>query len=100
MPEAIEDGIRFGRRILPAIACVLLMLAISGCGIAAKVNARSDYQKSLAAYKVCLGANSSNVIACEAQRLAMEADERAYNDFTAGIQLGGTRSLTIDQRSR
>ena len=57
------------------LALVLcLTLLISGCGIAAKVNARDDMFKSKDAYKACLAANPDNPDKCEALRRAYEAD--------------------------
>jgi hypothetical protein len=53
-----------------------LLLLLSGCGIAAKVNARHDMEASKAAYKACLA--TSGPEACEGQHLAYEADLSAY----------------------
>jgi hypothetical protein len=49
---------------------------LSGCGIAAKVNARQDMEASKAAYKACLATRAPE--ACEGQRQAYEADLSAY----------------------
>jgi outer membrane murein-binding lipoprotein Lpp len=64
---------------------VLSALAAAGCGTTgttgttAKVDALpSELQKSIAEYRACVDANGRRAKACEAQRLAMEAEERAY----------------------
>jgi hypothetical protein len=57
----------------------------SCCGLAARVDARQNYQQSTAAYRACLDANSANLSACDAKRLALEADERAYNTLSAPL---------------
>lgn len=66
---------------------------LAGCGVAARYDARTDYQNSTAAYKACLAANPPQ--ACENQRLIMEADARKY-DSVAGGHASGT--LTIQNR--
>ena len=38
----------------------------------------SELQKSIAEYRACVDANAKRVKVCEAQRLSMEAEERAY----------------------
>lgn len=73
-------------------ATAVCALSVAGCGIAAKVDARENYQRSLAEYRACLEANSANVPACEGKRLIMETDERAFNNMSAGIQQGGNRT--------
>jgi hypothetical protein len=66
----------------------------SGCGIAAKVNARNDTEASKAAYKACLAQNAPSPAASEGAHLAYEADVKAYRATSAGIKPG--RSDTID----
>ena len=75
--------------IVAAAACA------TGCGIAAKVDARNEYQVSTEKYKQCLEANPSAPQQCEGLRLAMEADERKYNNLSAGITPGGQRSSNV-----
>jgi hypothetical protein len=75
---------------MKAVLGVAVFMTLAGCGVIAKIDARNDYQQSRAAYKQCLAENQSDPAACDARRLAMEADERAYNNFTAGIHFGGT----------
>lgn len=87
-------------RNMKAALGVAALMTLAGCGIVAKVDARNDYQQSRAAYKECLADNQSNPAACEARRLAMEADERAYNNLAAGIQLGGSGSVNVNTQSR
>jgi hypothetical protein len=64
---------------------VLSALAAAGrgttgtTGTTAKVDALpSELQKSIAECRACVDANGRRAKACEAQRLSMEAEERAY----------------------
>ena len=51
-------------------------VAVGGCGVTAKVEARNAYQKPLAAYRACLAAHSDDApTACQSQKLAIEPDE-------------------------
>jgi hypothetical protein len=68
----------------PALV-VLCMLALVGCGIVAKIDARTEYQKTVADYSACLDAHPWELKACDGKRLAMEAEERAYNNLFAGV---------------
>lgn len=72
-------------RAFVVLAC---SLGLAGCGIAAKVDARQEYQQSAEAYKRCLVANPAAPKNCEGLRLAMEADERKYTNMSAGINAG------------
>lgn len=74
---------------------LLCAAALSGCGIAAKINARDQYQQSLEAYKACLAQNAANPNACEADRLALQADQSAYQTMSAGITPNGNHSVVI-----
>ena len=83
-----------------AVACLL-----SGCAgspIAMERDARLNYEKSVTSYRNCLAANASNVNACEAQRLTMELDERAFNNLSADVntKLSGnsTSNIIVQQR--
>ena len=82
------------------LVLLLTALPIAGCGIAAKIDARQDYQASEAQYKSCLTANAAAPQNCEGLRLAMEADERKYTNFSAGTNPGSqtTRNVTILNR--
>ena len=92
---------------MKTIMCVGLLAAaclLSGCAgspIAAANNARSNYEKSVGDYRNCLAANTSNVNACQAQRLTMESEERAYNNLTADVNTklsrGYTNSVIVQQ---
>jgi hypothetical protein len=63
---------------------IMPAFALAGCAVAAKIDARNDYQASRAQYKDCLAQHAARPHACEGLRLAMEADERAYNDLNGG----------------
>ena len=87
---------------------VLSALAVAGCvttgttdatGTTAKVDALpSELQKSIAEYRACVDAKG-RVKACEAQRLSMEAEERAYFNRSSGTQ-GGTSASNVNIQSR
>jgi hypothetical protein len=87
-------------RIVLATTAAVSCLALGGCGIGAKVEARNDYQASEAQYKACLVENSATPQKCEGLRLAMEADERKYNNFSSGITAGGHSSSTTTVLNR
>jgi hypothetical protein len=67
------------------VAIVAFAVALSGCGIAAKVDARNDMEQSKAAYKNCLAANPSNPSACAGLEAAFQADLAAYRATSAGV---------------
>lgn len=74
-------------------------LLLAGCAVVAVRDASQQYQQSLVAYKACLGANAVNPRACEAQRLVLEADERAYtNRVAATFGDNSTRNVNIQSR--
>lgn len=79
---------------------LVLCLPLAGCGLAAKVDARREYQDSAAQYKTCLTSNPASPQNCEGLRLAMEADERKYNNMSAGIDPGSQRSANITVLNR
>ncbi len=76
--------------IVPALAVLL-----SGCGIAAKVNARHDMEASKVAYKACLAQHGLDATPCEGPRQAYEADLAAYRATSAGVRAGAT--ITVQQ---
>jgi hypothetical protein len=82
------------------LGIVALCAALGGCGIAARVDARNDYQTSAANYKACLSANPSAPQSCESYRLIMETDERKYNDLSAGLNPGSQRTGTLTVLNR
>jgi hypothetical protein len=67
------------------VGAVLCALMLGGCSIAAKIDARTEYQKTVADYRACLDAHPWELKACDGKRLAMEAEERAYNNLSAGV---------------
>jgi hypothetical protein len=71
-----------------ALASIAALLLLSGCGVAAKVGARNDYLASEANYKNCLAQNSANPHQCDGLRMALEVDERKYQNLTAGSSGG------------
>jgi outer membrane murein-binding lipoprotein Lpp len=84
---------------------VLSALAVAGCvttgitGTTAKVDAMpSELQKSIAEYRACVDAKG-RIKACEAQRLAMKAEERAYFNRSSGTQ-GSTSASNVNIQSR
>ena len=87
---------------------VLSALAVAGCvttgttgttGTTAKVDAMpSELQKSIAEYRACVDAKG-RIKACEAQRLAMEAEERAYFNRSSGTQ-GSMSASNVNIQSR
>jgi hypothetical protein len=91
---------------------VLSALAVAGCvttgtptgttgttGTTAKVDVLpSELQKSIAEYRACVDAKG-RVKVCEAQRLSMEAEERAYFNRSSGTQ-GGTSASNVNIQSR
>jgi ABC-type uncharacterized transport system auxiliary subunit len=94
---------RIGRRTLLAmssLAIVALAVTLAGCGVMARmedrqeyVKARQQYEESTAGYRSCLGINQANPRTCEAQRLAMESDERAFNNIS-----GHAANINVQQR--
>jgi len=73
-----------------------LPILLTDCGIAAKVNARSEMEASKAAYKDCLARSPQNISACEASRLSYEADIKAYRATSAGIQPGRNDTINLN----
>jgi hypothetical protein len=73
---------------------------LSGCGIAARVDARNEYQVSSANYKACLAANPATPQNCESLRLAMETDERKYNNLSAGLNPGSQTQSNVTVLNR
>lgn len=80
------------------VAATILAGGLGGCGIAAKVEGRQDYRSSVAAYMECLATRAPKE--CEGLRLAMEANERQFNDLSAGMTPGGQRSAHINVENR
>jgi hypothetical protein len=81
------------------LAVFIGFLALSGCAVVARNDARNDYQASASNYKACLGTNQADPQNCEGLRLAMETDERKYNNLSAGITGAQTSSnITVLNR--
>jgi hypothetical protein len=76
----------------------IALISLSGCGISARTEARNEYQVSVERYKECLVANQSRPQQCEGLRLAMEADERKFNNISAVP--GSQRNANITVLSR
>lgn len=83
-----------------AIAAVLLVAPLAGCAVVAKMDARQEYQASAANYKTCLGANPSAPQSCESLRLAMETDERKFNNLSAATNPNGQFSGNVTVLNR
>jgi hypothetical protein len=75
------------------LVIVVSFLMLSGCGIVARNDARIEYQGSAANYKACLVSNPAAPQNCEGLRLAMETDERKFNNVSAVP--GAQRSDTV-----
>jgi hypothetical protein len=75
-----------------------LVLTVTGCGIAAKIQARQAYQQATADYDACLSAHSTHLDICEAKRQIMLTDEAEYNNFAAGIYAGGSHAVNVSGR--
>lgn len=73
----------------------LLALPLVGCGLAARVESRNDYRASTEQYKACLAENPATPRNCEGLRLAMEADERRFNNLAAGATPGAQTSSSV-----
>jgi len=83
-----------------AITALILVVPLAGCAVAAKMEARTDYQASAEQYKACLGANPASPQNCDSLRLAMEVDERKYNNLSAGTNPGSQTSANVTVLSR
>jgi len=59
---------------------------LSGCGIAAKVNARHDMEASKVAYRACLAQHGQDAAVCDGLRQAYEADLSAYRATSAALR--------------
>jgi len=85
------------KRLLFVVPLVLIVAGCAGSLFAARRDAQHNYERSTAEYRVCLAHSPPQ--ACEGKWLAMEADERAYNTFTASM--GGkvdTSNINVQNR--
>jgi hypothetical protein len=64
----------------PVVIASLLTLA--GCAVAARIEARRNYEDAVAVYRACLTAHPADTSACESSRLSMEAEGKLYEDLT------------------
>ena len=94
-PEMIIDVQRAFMRARQFVAIGFMSFLLSGCGIAARVDARNEYQVSAANYKACLAANPAAPQNCESLRLAMETDERKYNNLSSGLNPGSQTQSSV-----
>lgn len=82
------------------LAILSLCTILGGCAVAARMDAQQEYRASAANYKSCLVANPAAPHACESLRLAMETDERKYNNLSAGMSPDGQRTGTLTVLNR
>ena len=66
------------------LAIVFWALAISGCGITAKGEARDDMMQAQAAYTQCLQQNRAETALCDGYKQIYEADVHTYRTASAG----------------
>jgi hypothetical protein len=64
---------------------VAVTMALSACGLAARMDAHNDMETSKTAYKACLAANSAKPSACESEKLSYEADLKAFEATASGM---------------
>jgi hypothetical protein len=74
---------------------IVMAFAVSGCGFAAKVQARDDMMQAKRDYTQCLQQNSAEPRRCEGLKETYEADLQAYRATSAGVKPG--YSLTVDR---
>jgi hypothetical protein len=80
------------------LAC-LLPVALGGCAVADQVQSRQEYKESAARYKGCLESNPATPQNCEGLRLAMETDERKFNNMGSAMSgRQGTANVNILNR--
>jgi uncharacterized lipoprotein YajG len=78
---ALAEKVQQMKKVFPLLAAACLLSGCAGSPMAMERTARQNYEKSVADYRNCLAANSSNVNVCQAQRLIMETDELAFNNL-------------------
>jgi hypothetical protein len=83
----------------------LAAVCLSGCAgspVAIQREAQRQYATSVTNYRTCLTENSTNVKACEGLRLAMEANERAFNNMSSSLppNFSSMRSVNIQEQQR
>jgi hypothetical protein len=75
---------------------VMAGVTLSGCGIAAKIDARNEMMDSKRDYTNCLTAHPDDTKACEGYRLAYQADMQAYRATSAGIMRGRNDTVNVN----
>ncbi len=63
---------------ISGVACGVMLLGLSACGIADHYLAQNRVEKSQDAYRKCLVENTTNPTRCEALRQFYEQDRTAY----------------------
>lgn len=75
--------------------------ALAGCGgVTAKIDARAEYQKSVADYRACVDANPNDIHACDAKRLAMYGSRRACLQQSRCWIEGASATTNINVQNR
>lgn len=80
---------------LIGIAGIAGALLLSGCGLAAKIDARQGYQRAVVAYQGCLSTHQADTSACNADKFSMDAARQEYEEMTAGLSPGSIRSVNV-----
>jgi hypothetical protein len=70
----------------PVVIASLRTLA--ACAVAARIEARHNYEDAAAAYRACLTAHPADTNACESSRLSMEAQGKLYEDLSLNADVG------------
>ncbi len=73
-------------------------ILLSGCGLAADVQARNDVENSKAEYKACLKQHPDDLSKCDALKKAYEADLEYWRATVRRWQPSGT--VTIEDESK
>jgi len=76
---------------------VLFGIFVSGCGIAAKVQARDDMMQAKDSYTQCLTENSADPSKCQGLKEAYDADLKAYLATSSGVRPGSVVDLQTSQ---
>lgn len=70
------------------VTMTLVSTTASGCGVAAKVQARNDMMQAKSVYTQCLSENSSDPSKCAGLKEAYDADLQAYRAASNGLRSG------------
>jgi hypothetical protein len=77
---------------------LILTFLLTSCGIAAKINARNDMTQSKEAYKRCLSQHANDVTACNASKLAYEADLQDFRATSSGVRNGNVTEVEVNNQ--